>query len=141
MMELTRDNYVISTDRDRLDVAMIHHWLSESSYWAKGRSLEKVQKSIENSLCFGVYDGDHQVGFCRVVTDYATFGWLCDVFILESHRGLGLSKWMIRTVVAYPDLQNIRFLLATSDAHELYRRYGGFDNLKNIERWMDRSKP
>jgi GNAT superfamily N-acetyltransferase len=141
-MNLQRDNYTISTDRERLDVAMIHRWLNESSYWAQTRSLETVQKSIENSLCFGVYDGDQQVGFCRVVTDYATFGWLCDVFIIESYRGRGLSKWLIESVVTHPDLHNVRrLLLATRDAHELYRRYGGFDTLKNPERWMDRFQP
>jgi GNAT superfamily N-acetyltransferase len=140
-MNLQRDTYTISTDRERLDVAMIHRWLNESSYWAQTRSLETVQKSIENSLCFGVYEGEQQVGFCRVVTDYATFGWLCDVFIIESHRGRGLSKWLIESVVTYPDLQLRRLLLATKDAHELYRRYGGFDTLKNPERWMDRFQP
>ncbi|MFZ6029627.1 MAG: GNAT family N-acetyltransferase [Chloroflexota bacterium] len=141
-MDFSRDGYTISTDRERLDIHGIHRWLNESSYWAQGRPLETVQRSIDNSLCFGVYDGEQQVGFCRVVTDYATFGWLCDVFVLESHRGRGLSKWLIETVVAHPDLCNIRrLLLATRDAHTLYRRYGGFESLQNPERWMDRFKP
>ena len=97
------------------------------SYWAQGRSFEAVQKSVEHSLCFGVYAGRQQVGFARVVTDYATFAWLCDVFILESHRGKGLGKRLIECVVAHPELQSVRFMLATRDAHELYRRYGGLE--------------
>jgi GNAT superfamily N-acetyltransferase len=141
-MNNSQDQYTISTDKTRLDIALIHRWLNESSYWAQGRSLETVQKSIENSLCFGVYEGAQQVGFCRVVTDYATFGWLCDVFVIESYRGRGLSKQLIQAVVTHPDLQGIRrLLLATRDAHELYRRYGGFETLKNPERWMDRFNP
>lgn len=136
-MEYQYENYTISTDKNCLDIAMIHRWLSESSYWAQGRSLETVQISIQNSLCFGVYDSKQQVGLARVVTDYATFAWLCDVFIIESHRGHSLGKWLIKTVVAHPDLQEVRrFLLATRDAHELYRRYGGFENLKKPEHWM-----
>ncbi len=87
-----------------------------------------------------MYDGDRQVGFARVVTDYATFAWLCDVFILESHRGRGLGKWMIECIVACPDLQGLRsFLLATRDAHDLYRGYGGFENLEKPDKWMART--
>jgi GNAT superfamily N-acetyltransferase len=98
-----------------------------------------VETAIANSLCFGLFRGAEQVGFARVVTDYATFGWLCDVFVDEQHRGRGLGKWLIETVVAHPDLASIkRLLLATSDAHELYRRYGGFEPLQNPERWMGR---
>lgn len=108
MTEYYRDNVSISTDKSRLDVGLVHEFLSECSYWAQGRPLDIAQKSIEHSLCFGMYDGDQQVGFARVVTDYATFGWLCDVFILESHRGRGLGKWMIECVVAYPDCRVLR---------------------------------
>jgi GNAT superfamily N-acetyltransferase len=140
MAEYYRDNVSINTDKSRLDVSLVHEFLSKHSYWAQGRSLDMVQKSIEHSLCFGVYDGDQQVGFARVVTDYATFGWLCDVFILESHRGRGLGKWMIECVVAYPDLQGFKnLLLATRDAHELYRQYGGFEGLEKPEKWMART--
>ena len=114
-------------------------YLYEESYWAQGRSIETVRKSIEHSLCFGVYAAGQQVGFARVVTDYATFAWLADVFILESHRGLGLSKWLVECIVTHPDLQNLKnFLLATKDAHELYRRYGGFDILETQGKWMYR---
>ena len=138
--EYQRGNYVISTDKTKLDLKLIHEFLSQRSYWAQGRSLTTVQNSIEQSLCFGVYNGVQQIGFARVVTDYATFAWLCDVFILETHRGKNLGKWLIECVTAYPDLQG-RFVLATRDAHELYRRYGGFENLPTPERWMARRMP
>ena len=138
-IEHHRDGNSISTDKSKLDVVQIHEYLSKRSYWAQGRPLDVVQTSIEHSLCFGVYDGDRQVGFARVVTDYVTFAWLCDVFILESHRGRGLGKWLIACVVAHPDLQGFKnFLLATGDAHELYRRYGGFESLEKPEKWMKR---
>jgi GNAT superfamily N-acetyltransferase len=132
-----RGNFVISTDRARLDAELIHAFLRDSSYWAQDRPLAIVRKSIEHSLCFGVYGGDRQVGFARVVTDYATFAWLCDVFISEEVQGQGLGKWLIETVVDHPELQGAQvFILATRDAHELYRRYGGFDALTSPEKWM-----
>jgi GNAT superfamily N-acetyltransferase len=122
-----------------LDLTVIHDYLSHTSYWAQGRPFSVVQKAVENSLCFGVYRDDQQVGFARVVTDYATFAWLCDVFILEGYRGIGLGKWLIECVVAHPELQGLGlFLLATRDAHELYHCYGGFDSLQGAERWMVR---
>ncbi len=134
-----RGDYVISTDPARLDVEFIHGFLDRSSYWAQGRPLAVVAKSLENSLCFGVYAGAEQVGLARVVTDYATFAWVCDVFIAEPHRGRGLGKWLIECVVTHPDLQGLRqILLATRDAHELYRRYGGFERLPAPEKWMTR---
>lgn len=137
LFEQHRDNYLISTDKSRLNIPLIHHFLSTQAYWALGRSLEKVQTSIEHSLCFGVYEDERQVGFARVVTDYATFAWLADVFILESHRGLGLSKWLVACVVGHPALRDLRrIVLATRDAHELYRRYGGFETMQQPERWM-----
>jgi GNAT superfamily N-acetyltransferase len=138
-VESRRGHRLVSTDKKKLDIGAIHDWLSEISYWAKGRPLSTVEESIENSLCFGVYDGDQQVGFARVVTDHCTFAWLCDVFILESHRGLGLGKWLVECVVAHPDLQDLAvFVLATTDAHELYRRYGGFESLAMPQKWMIR---
>jgi GNAT superfamily N-acetyltransferase len=137
--EYHRDGYTISTDKTRLDVSLIHGFLSHSSYWAQGRPLTVVQKSIEHSLCFGVYSDTQQVGFARVVTDYATFAWLCDVFVLESYRGQDLGKWLVECVVAHPELKDLRlFILSTRDAHELYRRYGGFQNLQAPERWLVR---
>lgn len=138
-IEYRRDDFTISTDKSRLNVAVIHDYLTNRAYWSRGRSLETVKKSIQHSLCFGVYKGDQQVGFARVVTDYATFGWLCDVFILEDYQDQGLGKWLVECVVKYPDLNTLqRIMLATRDAHQLYRRYGGFENLDKPERWMAR---
>ena len=128
---------VISTDKTKLDVSMMQRFLSEESYWALGRPLDIVIRSIEHSLCFGLYEGSgEQIGFARVVTDYSTFAWLCDVFVLSSHRGEGLGKWLVQTVVEYPALQVVkRILLGTRDAHDLYRRYGFKDSEPG--RWME----
>jgi GNAT superfamily N-acetyltransferase len=136
-MDYQRDEYVISTDKNKLDVEVIYDYLSRRSYWARGRSLAIVQASIEHSLCFGLYRGEQQAGFARVVTDCATFGWLCDVFVLEDYRGLGLGKWLIECTVAHPDVRDLPLLiLATRDAHDLYRHYGQFEALANPEKWM-----
>jgi GNAT superfamily N-acetyltransferase len=136
-----RDGYIIHTDKARLNVPLIHEYLSQVAYWAQGRSLPVVARSIEHSLCFGVYRGEEQVGFARVVTDYATFAWLCDVFVLEPYRGQGLGKWLVQCVVSHPALQGLqRFLLATRDAHELYRQYGDFDAVTAPERLMVRRR-
>jgi GNAT superfamily N-acetyltransferase len=111
------------------------------SYWAQGRSFETVERSISNSLNFGLYKGDEQVGFARVVTDRATFAWLGDVFILPDYRGKGLSKWLMEVIVTHPELQGLkRWILATRDAHELYRRFG-FKELAQPDRWMERFNP
>jgi GNAT superfamily N-acetyltransferase len=135
------DPFEISTDRERVDVGNVYAYLSEVVYWAKGRTRATVEKSIANSFCFGVVAGERQVGFARVVTDYATFAWLCDVFVDEAYRGQGLGKRLIEAAVAHPDLQGMRnFILATRDAHDLYRRYGGFELLTNPERWMARPR-
>lgn len=117
-------DYTISTDPTRLDIDAIHSLLAERSYWAQGRPREVVVRALENSLSFGLYDGSQQAGLTRVVTDYATFAWLCDVFVLEAYRGQGLGKWLIETVLTYPGLAGLRCLLATHDAHRLYRRFG-----------------
>jgi GNAT superfamily N-acetyltransferase len=120
--------YEISTDKDRLDVAAIHKYLSEYSYWAQGRSLAAVRTSIEHSLCFGAYRGEELAGFARIVTDQATFAWLCDVFVIEAHRGRGIGKALIRSVMSHPVVSGLRLtLLATRDAQTLYQRYGGFN--------------
>jgi GNAT superfamily N-acetyltransferase len=140
-IEYHHGDYTISTDKASLNIPLIHETLSQHSYWAKGRRRDIVERSIENSLCFGVYKGEQQVGFARVVTDYATFAWLCDVFILGNHQNLGLGKWLVRTIVNYPELQNgVRFLLATDDAHALYARYGDFETLPMPEKWMIRPR-
>lgn len=136
-----RGAYRISTDPALLDIGVIHEWLSTQSYWAQGRSYEVVARSIAHSLCFGVYRGSEQAGFARVVTDYATFGWLCDVFILDAHRGQGLGTWLVETVVAHPQLAEMRLLiLATRDAHTLYARHGDFVPLEQADRWMLRRR-
>lgn len=134
--ERTRNGFTISTDKSRLDVRAVHEFLSERSYWAQDIPFDVVRRSIENSLCFGVYDGGGQVGFARVITDFATFAYIADVFILEGHRGRGLSKWLVESILAHPDLQGLRrWMLATRDAHELYGRFG-FQSLGNPERFM-----
>jgi GNAT superfamily N-acetyltransferase len=140
-MDWQRGEYTISTDRGRLDVAAIHRYISGESYWGKGRPVEVVRRAIENSLPFGVYRGEELVGFARVVTDYATFAWLADVFVFEAHRGRGLSKWLMEVILAHPELQGFRrWVLATKDAHGLYRRFG-FIELHKPERWMERPDP
>jgi GNAT superfamily N-acetyltransferase len=140
-MEWTREGgYLISTDKQRLDIAYVYHWLSERSYWAQGRSWEVVEQSIANSLCFGLYHGDRQVGFARIVTDYANFGWLCDLFVDNELRGQGLGKWLVQAVLNHPDVARIRgLMLATRDAHELYRRYG-FEIVGSPERFMGKTQ-
>jgi GNAT superfamily N-acetyltransferase len=117
--------YTISTDRSRLDVDLIHDYISNHSYWGKGRAPEVVKRSIDNSLPFGVYKGDELVGFARIVTDYATFAWVADVFLVPEHRGHGLSKWLMEVILAHPQLQGFRrWVLATKDAHGLYEQFG-----------------
>ena len=133
-----RGDYLISTARSRFDVELIHDFLSRTSYWASGRTLEVVQRSIEHSLAFGLYKENNQVGFARVVTDYATFAWIADVFVLPEHRGRGLSKWLIEVILGHPRLQGFRrWVLATRDAHALYARFG-FIPMHRPERWMER---
>ncbi|MBT3603387.1 MAG: GNAT family N-acetyltransferase [Candidatus Latescibacteria bacterium] len=116
--------YEISTDPTRLDIHAIHQYLTRS-YWAKGILRDKVAKSLQALLCFGVYQANMQIGFARVVSDYTTFAYLCDVYMLEDHRRKGLGKWLIQTVIDYPNLQGLRrFQLATKDAHGLYKQFG-----------------
>jgi GNAT superfamily N-acetyltransferase len=138
--EWQRGEYSISTDKGRLDVALIHGFLT-MSYWAAGVPMDVVKRSIEHSLAFGVFKEDQQVGFARVITDYATFAYLGDVFILEPFRGRGLSKWLMEVIVGHPELQGLRrWMLLTRDAHGLYRKVG-FTELSNPERYMERHFP
>jgi GNAT superfamily N-acetyltransferase len=131
------DHYEISTDPQRLDVEVIHHFLSEESYWSPGIPRHTVERAIKNSLCFGVYAGAEQVGFARVVTDKTTFGYLADVFIVSTHRGKGLSKWLMQCILGHEELQGLRrFLLFTSDAHGLYRQVG-FKEVESPSRVME----
>ncbi|NOT49237.1 MAG: GNAT family N-acetyltransferase [Acidobacteria bacterium] len=140
-MEVTCDEFTISTDRSRLDIDAIQRFLVEDSYWARERTIEQTKTAIENSICFGVFQGNKQIGFARVVSDQATFAYLGDVFILDQVRGRGLSKWLMETIIAHPDLQGLRrWILATRDAHSLYEKYG-FHSLVHPDRWMERPAP
>ncbi len=132
-----RDGYTISTEKSRLDMDVIHGFLT-GSYWAEGVPRTVVEKSIEHSLPFGVYHGTRQVGFARVITDYATFAYIGDVFIVEEYRGRGLSKWLMEVVVEHPELQGLRrWILMTRDAHELYKKVG-FVASRNPGRLMEK---
>lgn len=140
-MEWQNREYTISTNQDRLEIDVIQKFLNEDSYWAARRTTEQTETAIKNSLCFGVYDGDIQIGFARVVTDFATFAYLGDIFILEEFRRRGLSKWLMEVIINHPDLQGFRrWILATKDAHSLYEKYG-FTKLKHPERWMEKAAP
>jgi GNAT superfamily N-acetyltransferase len=139
--EWQNGEFMISTDRNLLQINAIHKFLTEESYWAKERTREQTMTAIRNSLCFGVYRGENQIGFARVISDYATFAYLGDVYITEEFRGLGLSKWLMKTIINYPDLQNLRrWILATRDAHTLYEKFG-FTELKHPTRWMEKAAP
>jgi GNAT superfamily N-acetyltransferase len=132
----TRGSLTISTDPERVDRKLVHEILA-SSYWAEGVPREVVDRSIENSLVFGLYDGPAQIGFARVITDRSTFAYLSDVFVLESRRGNGLGKWLMEVIMSHPDLQGLRrFTLATRDAHGLYRQFG-FGPVARPERLME----
>lgn len=136
----SKGDYEVSTDPARIDAAMVHEFLT-NSYWAKGIPAETVQQSIEKSIPFGVYHGQRQVGFARIISDRATFAYLGDVFILPSHRGRGLSLWLMECIVSHPDLQGLRrWMLATHDAHALYAKFG-FTPLKSPQSWMEIHRP
>lgn len=138
VMEMGR--FLISTDRAKLDLDVIHRFLARS-YWAAGVPRATVARSIENSLCFGVYDGAEQVGFARIISDFATFAYIADVFILEPYRERGLGKELMASIMAHPDLQGLRrWSLATRDAHGLYAQYG-FTALENPSRMMEIANP
>lgn len=140
-MRAKKGEYEIDTDKRRLDIAAVHAFLVNESYWAQTRTLEQTLKAIENSLCFGIYKGAKLVGFARVVTDRATFAYVGDVFVLEAHRGKGLSKWLMKVIVEQPDMQGLRrWLLATRDAHGLYEQFG-FKQLVHPDRWMELTAP
>src|SRR3954454_9022324 len=136
----SQGDYEISTDPARIDTVMVHEFLT-NSYWAKSIPLETVRLSIQNSIAFGVYHGPQLVGFARIISDLATFAYLADVFILPSHRGRGLSRWLMECIVSHPDLQGLRrWMLATKDAHGLYARFG-FTPLKGPDSWMEIHRP
>ena len=123
-MDFFKDNYCISTDKNKLDVAFIHRFLSHS-YWAENIPVAVVVKSIEHSMCYGVYENLQQIGFARVISDHSTFAHLADVFIDDNYRGRGLSKWLMEIIMADRELQGLRsFQLGTKDAHGLYAQFG-----------------
>jgi N-acetylglutamate synthase-like GNAT family acetyltransferase len=141
--EVTKDELLISTDKTLLDIDVIHAYLSGESYWAMNIPREVVERSITHSLCFGVYRDHRQIGFARLITDQATFAYLADVFILEDFRGQGLSKWLIHSIHAHPELQGLRrWVLGTKDAHGLYEQFGwvrfGEDQLQRFMQKQDR---
>lgn len=140
-VEYRRGEFLISTDRERLDLNVVCGFLT-NCYWAKGIPREVVERSIEGALCFGIYDGEGaQVGFARVISDFATIAYIGDVFVLETHRGRGLSKWLMECIVQHPALQNLRrWLLTTRDAHGLYSQFG-FTPVKAPERFMELFDP
>jgi GNAT superfamily N-acetyltransferase len=140
-VEAKRGDYVISTDKTRLDISAIHAYLTRS-YWSPGIPKAVVEKAIAGSLCFGLFgEKNEQVGFARMITDTATFAYLTDVCVLEEHRGKGLGKWMVETILAHPSLQGLRrILLATRDAHQLYARFG-FQPLATPESFMSIHRP
>jgi GNAT superfamily N-acetyltransferase len=135
-----RGEFTVSTDTAGFDITAIHAWLTRS-YWSAGIPIGIVQRAVANSLCFGLFRGPDQIGLARVVTDRATYAWLCDVYVLEEYRGRGLAVWLMECVCAHPDLQGLRrFSLATRDAHELYRK-SGFDDLGDPSKHMEIFRP
>ncbi|MCI0352307.1 MAG: GNAT family N-acetyltransferase [Acidobacteriales bacterium] len=138
--ERTEGEFTVSTDSKRVDLSLVHEFLT-NCYWARGIPLDVVRRSIENSLCFGVYSRSKQVGFARVITDSATFAYLADVFILPKYRGHGLSKLLMRCIMEHPELQGLRrWSLATADAHGLYSQFG-FKQVTKPEMWMEIHRP
>jgi N-acetylglutamate synthase-like GNAT family acetyltransferase len=133
----SRGEIIISTDRARLDLETVHDFLTHS-YWAKGIPRATLERAIENSLCFGIYDGKRQVGFARVISDFATYAYLADVFVIQDHRSRGLASWLMECIAEHPALQGLRrWTLATRDAHGLYAKFG-FTPLDAPDRWMER---
>jgi GNAT superfamily N-acetyltransferase len=138
-MEWVRsDGYLVTDDQERLDLVRIHHWLSDESYWAAGRSVDLVEKSVRSSITLGCFAPDGvPVGVSRLVTDGATFAWLCDVFVDKDFRGRGLGRFLVQSAVNHPEVKDLdRILLATGDAHDLYRQFG-FISLTEPQRWME----
>ncbi len=137
LIKVTKGAYFITTDSTKMDVTAIHKFLSEESHWAKNVPFTIVQKSVEHSLCFGIFYRNLQVGFARVISDYATIAYLGDVYIIPQHRKKGLSKWLMEVVLAHPDLQRLRrWILLTADAHDLYKQFG-WQPVAKPERYME----
>ena len=139
--EAHRNNYTISTDKEKLDILCIHKFLSNEADWSKGIPLDTLKTSIENSLNFGLYHENQQIGFARIISDYSTIAYLGDVYIFESYRGKGLSKWLISEIMAHTNLQGLRrWILLTDTAEWLYKKFG-FNELPNTEFYMEKHNP
>ena len=140
-MTITKNEFSVSTDRERLDLVFLHGFLSKEAYWCLNIPFDRVKRSVENSLNFGLYHKDRQVGYARVITDYSTIAYLGDVFVIPEYRGKGLSKWLLQQVMDHPDLQGLRrWLLLTADAHELYKKFG-WQPVVKPERYMELFNP
>lgn len=132
-----KNGYQISTDKSLIDFDVVHNYISKDSYWAQQMPAETLKRAVDHSICFGIYHHNKQVGFARVVSDQATFAYIADVFVLPAFRGIGLSKWLVQTILSHPDLQGLRrWSLATLDAHGLYKQMG-FTELSKPDRWME----
>lgn len=137
----TKGDFTISTDKSKLDLEVIHDYLANQSYWSKNIPKERIRKSIANALCFGIYYKDNQIGYAKVVSDFSTMAYLGDVFVLEDYRGQGLSKWLMETIMSHPELTGLRrWILLTSDAHELYKKFG-WQPIASPEKWMEIHRP
>jgi GNAT superfamily N-acetyltransferase len=140
-MTITKGEFAVSTDRDRLDLAFIHGFLSRESYWVRNISFEKVKKAADHSLNFGLYHQDRQIGYARIITDYSRVAYLADVFVIPDYRGQGLSKWLMEQIMGHPDLQGLRrWILHTSDAHGLYKQFG-WTAAEKPETYMEKYSP
>ncbi len=140
-MQWKKETFILSTDKTLLQIDRIHRFLSQEAYWSFNIPLDVLKKSIENSLCFGLYSQSEnealQIGYARIISDFATFAWLCDVYVEKDWRGKSLSKWIMECLVSHPDMKGLRrFCLATKDAHSLYSKYG-FEITKTPENWME----
>ena len=136
IFEEKKDDFLITTDKNKLSLKAIHAYLSRS-YWSENIPIDRVEKAIQNSLCFGLFHQKDQIGFARLITDYTSFAYLADVYVLEEFRGKGLSKWLMTCIKKQPNLQNLRrWMLATKDAHSLYEKFG-FTSLKNPNTFME----
>lgn len=136
-----KGSFLITTDKSKMDLKVIHNFLANESYWSQNIPFDTFRRSVDNSLSFGLFYTQQQIGFARVVTDYATIAYLGDVFVLKEFRGHGLSKWLMEKVMTHPDLQSLRrWILLTRDAHELYKKYG-WTSITKPERWMEKHNP
>lgn len=141
VIEYKKEDYLLTTDKSKIDLPAVHYYLSKESYWAQNIPLDILKTSIDNSITFSILKENDQAGFARVVTDFSVFAYIADVYIAVQYRGKGLSKWLMKSIIETPELQIIRrWMLMTHDAHGLYKKYG-FKNLEHPERAMEITKP